>query len=140
MAGCAEVLRWPNAAQVLLAGWQALFARRSGSAPSAPVNTVVNFAIFNALLLTVFPNGPLKANVIAIELRVLALTKYGLGCSALRSRLREEPTFAGRVGGQPSERRIVVPPDGGASDPGTYGCLDREPSRSAGQGRCCRDG
>lgn len=29
------------------------------------VNTVVNFAIFNALLMTVLSNGPLKANVIA---------------------------------------------------------------------------
>jgi putative flippase GtrA len=29
------------------------------------MNTVVNFAVFNALIFTIFPNGQLKANVIA---------------------------------------------------------------------------
>jgi putative flippase GtrA len=54
-----------GAAHILPERWQALVHEVFKFGTVGAVNTVVNFAIFNALILTVLPNGPLKANVIA---------------------------------------------------------------------------
>ncbi len=111
-------------ARLLPERWQKFIHEALKFGAVGGINAAVNFGVFNALILTVFANGQLKANVIAtfiatcssylmnrhwtyrdrpksamhreyvlfflfnatglaIELGVLALTKYGLGLTGL---------------------------------------------------------
>ncbi|MPZ27342.1 MAG: hypothetical protein GEV12_13255 [Micromonosporaceae bacterium] len=46
-------------------GWRALFGEAWRFGLVGAVNVVINFVVFNALALTLFPNGELKANIVA---------------------------------------------------------------------------
>ncbi|HEY3008154.1 MAG TPA: GtrA family protein [Micromonosporaceae bacterium] len=52
-------------ARLLPERWQKLLHEALKFGLVGAMNTVVNFAVFNALILTIFANGQLKANVIA---------------------------------------------------------------------------